>query len=122
MTILHVPEQHRKPSDEGGLFLRALAWVLLRVVPKASPDYDRHFKEVAYWLVEVDAEGKAEREIGFNTQHEPVFFAPTNRNCGLWTDSDRIFSREQFESRDDFPFDSTWNNLYAQTLQGTRSL
>jgi hypothetical protein len=122
MTILHVPEPHGEPSDEGGFFFRALVWVLLRVVPKASPDYDRHVRQVAYWLVEVDDEGQAAREIGFTAQHEPLLFAPTNRNYGLWTDSDRVFAPEQFESRNEFPFDCTWNNLYAQTQQGTRSL
>jgi len=122
MTILQVPEQHGEQSDKGGFFLRALAWVLLHMVPKGSPDYDVHIELVAYWLVEVDDEGRAEREIGFNVQHEPILFAPTNRNYGLWTDSDRIFSPEQFESRNEFPFDGTWNRLYAQALQDTGSL
>lgn len=102
--------------------MQALAWVLRRVVPKGSPDYDRYIRAVTYWLVEVDEEGWPAREIGFNVQQEPILFAPTDRNMGLWTDSDRVFSREQFESRSEFPFDATWNKLYAQTQQGTRPL
>jgi len=113
MTILHVSAQHREPWSTGGLLFRALTWVLMRVLPKASPDYDKRIRDVAYWLVQVDEQGQAEREIGFNAQHEPILFAPTNRNYGLWTDSDRVFAPEQFDSRNDFPFDSTWNNLYA---------
>lgn len=122
MTILHVPEQHRETWDKGGLLLRALAWALMRVVPKANLDYDAHFKRVAYWLVEINDQGQAEREIGFSAQNEPLLFAPTNRNYGVWTDSDRIFLAEQFGSRNDFPFDATWNELYEQTRQGTYSL
>jgi hypothetical protein len=121
MTILYVPEQHGE-FEKVGFHWQVLVWVAKRVFPQASPDYDAVFEQVAYWLVEVDDAGQAQREIGFNTQQEPILFAPTNRNYGLWTDSDRVFAPEQFDSRNDFPFDSTWNNLYAQTLQGTRSL
>ena len=122
MTILQVPEQYGEPFDKGSFFLRALAWVLCRVVPKGSPDYDMHIQAVAFWLVEVDDEGWPAREIGFNAQQESILFAPTDRNMGLWTDSDRVFSCEQFESRNEFPFDATWDKLYAQTRQGTGSL
>lgn len=122
MTILHVPQQHSEPSNKGGFFFQALAWMLLRVVPKGSPDYDVRIELVTYWLVQVDGEGLAAREIGFNAQHEPILFAPTDRNYGLWTDSDRVFSLAEFDSREEFPFEATWNKLYAQTLEGTRPL
>jgi hypothetical protein len=121
MTILHVPEQHGE-DGKVGFHWRVLVWVAKRVLPRANLDYDVHFDQIAYWLVEVNDQGQAEREIGFSAQQEPLMFAPTDRNYGMWTDSDRIFGLEQLESRNDFPFDSTWNNLYAQTLQGTSSL
>ncbi|NVO85407.1 hypothetical protein [Hymenobacter terrestris] len=122
MPIFHVPEQSGEPRDKGGFLFQALAWVLLRVVPKASPDYEKRLALVEYWLVEVNEEGAALREIGFTAAHQPVLFAPTNRNYGLWTDSDRVFSPEEFTSRNDFPFDATWNRLYGQTSEGARSL
>jgi hypothetical protein len=83
-------------------------------LPRASPDYDRHLSQVAYWLIEIDAAGQATREIGFNNQDTPILFAPTNRNYGLWTDSDRVFTLGQFETTEDFPFDQTWNTLRSK--------
>ena len=102
--------------------LHALVKGLLSIFPKASPDYDRCPWPVAYWLVEVDDDARAAREIGFTTQHQPVLFAPTDRNMGTWTDSDRVFSPEEFEAQNEYPFAATWDALYAQTQQGTRSL
>ena len=122
MTILHVPEQHREIWNQAGFLTRALMWVLMRVLPRANLDYDAHDEQLAYWLVEVNDQGQAEREIGFSAQNEPLMFAPTDRNYGVWTDSDRVFVAEQFETRNDFPFDATWNKLYEQTRQGTRPL
>lgn len=101
--------------------IHALVKALLRSIPKASPDYDSCPWPVAYWLVEVD-DGRAEREIGFTAQHQPILFAPTDRNMGVWTDSDRVFSPEEFEAQNEYPFAATWDALYAQTQQGTRSL
>ncbi len=122
MTVLHVPEQHRELWNQAGLPLRALVWVLKRVLPQANLDYDAHDEQLAYWLVEVNDQGQAKREIGFSSQNKPLVFAPTDRNYGVWTDSDRVFVVEQFEARNDFPFDATWNKLYEQNRQGTRLL
>ncbi|MBH8559122.1 hypothetical protein [Hymenobacter negativus] len=84
----------------------------------ASPDYDdRRLLLVSYWLVEIDEAGYPMREIGFTAQNEPILFAPTTRNYGLWTDSDRIFSQEEFEMLHEFPFNVTWNRLLESTKQ-----
>ena len=122
MTILYVPEQHGEPYDKGGGLFRALARVLRRVVPKANLDYDACSDRVAYWLVEVNDQGQAEREIGFSAEHEPLLFAPTDRNHGLWTDSDRVFLPEELEARNAFPFDESWHALYARTPGSSPSL
>ncbi|HET9504188.1 MAG TPA: hypothetical protein VFO93_11650 [Hymenobacter sp.] len=76
-------------------------------VPKASPDYDRRAGDVAYWLVEVE-DGRAEREIGFNAQGKPILHAPTDRNMGLWTDSDREFAVSEFETVAATEFERFW--------------
>lgn len=121
MTILYIPEQSGE-YDKGGLFWQVLAWVARCVVPAGSPDYNLRLRDVAYWLAEVDDDGRAAREIGFNAQHEPILFAPTNRNNGLWTDSDRLFSLEEFESRNEYPFEATWTKLCSQAPKGVRPL
>ena len=113
MTILKVPEPPAQPVSGSVRVLYALVKALLGIFPKASPDYNRSPWPVAYWLVEVDDDGRAEREIGFTAQHQPVLFAPTDRNLGTWTDSDRIFSPEEFEAQNGYPFIATWDALYA---------
>lgn len=118
MAVIKVPEVNGEPSEKGGVLLQALVWVLMRIMPlKASPDYDGRLRLVNYWLVEIDEDGYPMREIGFTAQGEPTLFAPTTRNYGLWTDSDRVFLREEFEARDDFPFDATWNHLLKRSKQ-----
>ena len=76
---------------------------------------------VAFWLMEVNEEGAALWKIGFNAAHQPVLFAPTSRNDGVWAYFDCIFSSKDFSSQKDFPFDATWKSLYAQTNEGIRS-
>jgi hypothetical protein len=117
MAIIKVPQVHRRPFDKGGSLMQALVWVLMKIVPKASSDYDACFPSVSYWLVEIDEAGYPMREIGFTTQDTSILFAPTHRNLGLWTDSDRIFSRDESETQDDFPFDTTWNHLLKLSKQ-----
>ena len=122
MTIVKVPEPMGKPQPLGVRLLHALVKVLISWVPKASPDYDRYPGTIAYWLVEANDDGQAEREIGFTAEHQPVLFAPTDRNMGTWTDSDRVFSPEEFEAQNEYPFAATWDALYDQTQLGARSL
>ncbi|MDO7854012.1 hypothetical protein [Hymenobacter convexus] len=118
MAVIKVPEVHKEPSGKSGILLEALAWVLEKMLPlKASPDYDGRMRMVSYWLVEIDEDGYPMREVGFTAQHEPILFAPTTRNYGLWTDSDRVFSRDEFEERANFPFDAIWNKLLKNSKQ-----
>ena len=95
-----------------------LTRVILWWVPKASPDYDRKSDDVAYWLVEVE-DGRAEREIGFDAQGEPILHAPTDRNMGLWTDSDREFVVDDYQKVDAQKFDLLWRKL--EKLTGSQS-
>jgi hypothetical protein len=119
MAVIKVPEVDREPSERSGVLLQAFAWALKKMTPlNASPDYEgSRFLSVSYWLVEIDEDGYPTREIGFTAQDEPVLFAPTTRNYGLWTDSDRVFLREEFEAVDEFPFDATWSRLRQATRQ-----
>lgn len=87
-------------------------------VPKGSPDYDKKSDDVAYWLVEVEA-GRAVREIGFDAQGEAILHAPTDRNMGLWTDSDREFAVDDYQTVDAQEFDLLWRKL--EKLTGSQS-
>lgn len=81
-------------------------------IPKANPDFEGLFDSVKYWFVEVDnTTGRAEREIGFSGLNKPIVFAPTNRNLGMWTDSDRVFTLSDYQQVDDIEFDKLWNYI-----------
>ena len=97
--------------------LHALVKALLSIFPKASPDYDRYPWPVAYWLVKLDNDRQVEREIGFTAQHQPVLFVPTDRKIGTWTDSNRVFLPEEFETQNKYPFAATRD---ASTLKRNR--
>lgn len=115
MTVIKVLQVHGKPFDKGGFLMQAFAWILMKILPNGSPYCDKvRFSLVSYWLVEISELGEATREIGFTVNDTPILFAPTYRNLGLWTDSDRIFSQDEFETKNDFPFDATWDSLFEQ--------
>ncbi|QKG56876.1 hypothetical protein GKZ68_09705 [Hymenobacter sp. BRD128] len=92
--------------------------LILWWVPKGSPDYGKKSDDVAYWLVEVE-DGRAEREIGFDAQGEPILHAPTDRNMGLWTDSDREFLVDDYQIVEAQEFNLLWQKLEKPT--GSRS-
>jgi hypothetical protein len=109
-TVIRLPETVASPRAKT-LFIvfRIVFWWL----PKASPDYDRKGNAVVYWLVEVE-DGRAEREIGFDVKDKPILHAPTDRNMGLWTDSDRVFTLAKYETVDAQEFDLLWQKLEKQ--------
>lgn len=119
MTIIKVPEAPPAPRSLAQKVGHEIwCFLLMRVVffwlPKASPDYDKKAVGVAYWLVEVEG-GRAEREIGFDAQSKPILHAPTARNMGLWTDSDREFAVDEFETVAAVEFDRFWAMVKAAT-------
>ena len=103
----------REPDNSiSSLVIFYLFKVLFFWVPKASPDYEVVVNNVRHWHIEIDNDtGRAEREIGFDDCDKPIVFAPTNRNLGLWTDSDRIFSVEDYELVDKRIFNELWYSL-----------
>jgi len=63
----------------------------------------------------VDEEtGRAERKIAFNAIGKPILHAPTDRNLGLWTDSDRVFAEGEYEVRTTHEFNQLWVELEKQ--------
>lgn len=99
----------------GSLLQAAFWWV-----PKASPDYDKRLVEVAYWLIEVDDDtGRAEREIGFDTFNNPILCAPTHQNLGMWTDSERLFTKTEHEVIEAQKFDLLWGHCKAKRATNT---
>ncbi len=70
-------------------------------IPRASPDYEVNLNNIRYWYIEVDkSTWTAQREIGFDITNRPILFAPTDRNSGLWTDSQATFTETDYKTVD----------------------
>lgn len=109
MSIIKVPKSPAVQFSLAEKTLHFLLRIILWWVPKGSPDYDKRNDDVAYWLVEIE-DGRAEREIGFDTHNNPILHAPTDRNMGLWTDSDRIFIVAEYEIVSTQEFNHYWTD------------
>jgi hypothetical protein len=59
---------------------------LLRVVPRANPDFDNEYETVTSWWFEIDSNNLVCREIAFDSSGVPVAAAPLGKNFGIFTD------------------------------------
>ena len=83
---------------------------ILFFIPQANPDHEKLYPSVAKWLLEIDDEGFAEREIALDKDGKVLFCSPDDRNTGMWTD----MGRTQFSENDLSPitkeyFDNLWH-------------
>jgi hypothetical protein len=59
---------------------------LLRMRYPANPDFIEQYASVVRWYVEVETKSATVvREIGLNSQDEPIVLGPFGRNDGIWT-------------------------------------
>ena len=61
--------------------------LLLRLLPRANPDFEEAYQRVTHWWLEIDDNGEVLREIGFDTHDQAVAIAPYRGNYGIFTDS-----------------------------------
>ena len=81
-----------KTSNKQSSLLTSIGEAIIKLltfwISRASPDYETNLKYVDYWYIEVDTNsGAPQREIGFDITNRAILFAPTDKNYGLWTDS-----------------------------------
>lgn len=72
------------PWSEKGIIAR----MLLRVMPRANPDFDTVYEKVTTWWLEIDNNNVVQREIAFDSSGMPVAAAPLGENFGVFTDLD----------------------------------
>ena len=61
---------------------------LTKFIPKANPDFDSKIDDVKYWLIEIEkSDDIPQREIGLNSEGQPIMKMPWNKNYGYWTDN-----------------------------------
>ena len=85
-----------------------LVKAILFFIPRANLDQERLYPEVAKWFIEIDESGVPCREIGIDSNGNPLFAAPNARNCGLWTDSNKTFENNELEQSSQEEFESMW--------------
>ena len=85
-----------------------IAQFVLKLIPKANPDYEGKMHLVKEWLIEFDDDGKPWREIGMDDSGRPVLAGPSIRNYGFWLDTNMIASDFHGEKLDRNEFEKNW--------------
>lgn len=80
-------QNQTKTKQQLTTWQRFLKKVLEFLLPRANPDYDNKIDEVYTWLVEIDANDNAAREIGLDGHDRVIVVMPTFNNFGYWTDT-----------------------------------
>ncbi|MCP4976353.1 MAG: hypothetical protein GY931_09355 [Maribacter sp.] len=91
MLFLRTKQATDWPSDnqsKGEKIIRGL----LFFIPTANPGYDGKMHLVKEWLVEFNSDGLPNREIGMNSNGDPVIAGPDNDNYGFWLDTNMELS------------------------------
>ena len=80
-------------------------------IPAASPDFERLYRSVRRWWIEVDDEGVPQRELGLNSTGEVVVAGPIGRNIGFWTDSAMNFKIGEYDLISTEAFEAEWSRF-----------
>lgn len=102
-------------SDETNNWKTQLLRWLLFFIPRANLDNEKLYPQLVRWLIEIDADGIPNREIGLDALGNPLFGAPNSRNSGFWTDSNKVFATSELEMTDQKTFEDLWAR--AEALQ-----
>src|SRR5688500_15041791 len=108
LTVDNPPRTSKHQKSLGEIIVKLLTfWI-----PRASPDYETNLGQIKYWYIEVDKNtGTPQREIGFDTTNRAILFAPTDKNYGLWTDSQATFRWTDYRTVDKEIFDDIFEAL-----------
>ena len=93
---------------------------LSTIIPKANPDFENEIDKINTWLIEFDAGGIPEREIGLDKDGKVVMIMPWKDNYGYWTDNNlnltdfmNGFTYSEIENE---YFEHRWNNFAENNL------
>lgn len=89
--------------------------LLQKVLPAANPDIDQYFSVARKWWLEIDDNGKPNREIGFDSENTPIVLGPVGRNCGFLVDSSDDWKDSKEDSEEaGKEFEKTWQALWEK--------
>ena len=66
-----------------GVFVK----LLRRIIPEANPNYRNKMHLIDTWFIEFDEQGLPSREVGVDTDGQPVVAGPTSVDYGYWLDA-----------------------------------
>ena len=88
------------------------ARLLASVAPAANPDLDSLYPRARSWWLEITDTGAPVREIGFDSERNPIVLGPLGRNFGFLIDSSDDWSSSDADSLIAAErFDATWEAL-----------
>ena len=99
-----------KPNS---LVFTIIEGVLRKLIPLANPDFDRTYKRVRKWWIELDETGIPQRELGFDQDGGVIVAGPICDNLGFWTDSTMTFSPTEHKRIPEEAFESAWSLFQA---------
>jgi len=91
--------------------------ILRKLLPAANPDLEGLYKLVRLWWVEIDEQGRPQREIGFDDMGKAVVAGPVGRNMGFWTDSSMTFNEAEYQAVAPELFEEAWSRIEAALPQ-----
>lgn len=96
------------------LIVRALK----KIIPSSNPDLEELIYEAQKWWLEYNEEGVPQREIGFNSNSEPVVLFPVGENFGfLIESSSNWLGYKQQSTEVANSFEKVWQNLWPMFKQ-----
>jgi hypothetical protein len=90
--------------------------LFLSIIPSANPGYDSNLYLVREWLIEIDDDGRPNREIGINRKGEPVIAGPSEENYGFWLDTNMSIADFCGEPLSEYEFEEIWKKAVDKLL------
>jgi hypothetical protein len=84
------------------------------IEPKLNPEFHHKYNDVIYWWLELNEQAIAVREIGFDSDGEPLVVGPFGRNRGLFTHSKNLI--RGFYPIEMYQFEEQWEKYQHEQI------
>lgn len=105
------------PFPKPGLMFAVIERFLRALIPAANPDFEHSYERVFKWWIEIDAEGVAQRELGFDEAGEVIVAGPLGKNFGFFTDSNATFAPAEYAAVEPASFEAAWSAFERRWAQ-----
>jgi hypothetical protein len=114
--LLIVPEEpSKKPLT---WWFKIFSSIIRIIIPSEYPNLDNYWEQTKIWWLEIDRDGTPQREIGFDSQGQPIVIGPIGGNSGFLLDSCDNWKDSKEDSVEAAKkFEITWNTIYPMFKQ-----